>query len=82
MKKELSEYTANTLPEDWVFMVDYNEKCVDLKLITTLIDFKGKKVLDIGCEDGVIMAYLKNDFGCEVAYNLFETILATSLSPM
>jgi len=38
----------------------------DVNFASTFLDFKNKKILDVGCENGVILKHLKETFDCEI----------------
>jgi len=45
---------------------DVPTRNADLKFLAQFLDFKNKKVLDVGCEEGEVLKHLKKEFGCEV----------------
>ena len=43
-----------------------SQRIYDINFLEKEIDFKDKKVLDIGCDDGEILEYLKRKHNCEI----------------
>ncbi len=43
-----------------------DERIQDLNMVVNTIDFKNKKILDIGCEEGIIIDTLQKNFNCDV----------------